>query len=159
VTLVDTLPNDADPILEGDATLRVGISGERGLSQMVELEGRDVDLRNSFPYDVAVELVRDLDQEHISSVLREIDGALFRDKKARYEVHVRTADHERATKSLHDRWQKLAEAEVGAAGGAPEDAGKCPACGSEVPLNVEECPDCGLFVGAAEGDEPAAEAP
>ena len=40
-----------------------------------------------------------------------------------------------------------------AAQGQAESAEQCPACGADVPLNVPECPECGLFIGVVDGFE------
>lgn len=138
VPLVEVLPA-VEMISETDETAAVDSSG-------------GVDAVRAFTYDVASELVRDLEQENIPSVLRALDKALLRDPRPHYQVHVRLADRERAATKLHARWLEIARREAGGQVGATAIE-QCPACGAAVPLDAEECPDCGLTVGRATDDE------
>lgn len=144
VALVEALP-EVDMIEEGDETAAVDTSG-------------GTDAARAFTYDVASELVRDLEQVGIPSVLRALDKALLRDPRPHYQVHVRLADQARAAATLHARWLESARREAGAplASTAIE---QCPACGASVPLDAEECPDCGLTVGRATEDDDGEDAP
>lgn len=152
VPLIEALA-EVLPIGASEATLPVGISGERTLSRNVEIEGRSVDLARTFPYEQAAEMAAVLEDEGIPSRRLEVTGIEFPDHRPRFEVHVRTADHVKAETLLHGRWRELAENEGGMSE-TPDDPEQCPACGARIPLDVAECPDCGLNVGAA-GEEAA----
>ncbi len=152
VALVDALPETENVVL-GDDTVAVGVSGENAAQRVAEVDGRTIDLLKAFPYDVASELLRDLEGAHIAAVLRPLSRLPLRDPRPHFEVHVRPEDQARAVGVLHAKWLKNAAQEQGAAVGAV-DAEHCPACGAGVPLDVKECPDCGLTVGiAVEEDE------
>lgn len=155
--LVAELPQ-AETIEPGTETVAVGLSGDHASLRVFEVEGRTIDLQKAFPYEVASELVRDLEHVNIPSVLRPLQGVVMRDTRPHFEVHVRPADQARAGQILHDRWAQIAADEAGGPV-APLDIEKCPACGAEVPLSAEECPDCGLGIGSAVGDEEDEEAP
>lgn len=136
--LVDVLP-ELEMITEGDETAPVDNSG-------------GTDTVRAFTYDVASELVRDLEQVGIPSILRALDKALVRDPRPHYQVHVRVADQARAAATLHAHWLEIAQREAGGQVGATSIE-QCPACGAAVPLEAEECPDCGLTVGRATDDD------
>lgn len=158
VGLVDVLP-EVETIELGDETVPVGLSGDHASLRVFEVEGRTVDLQKAFTYDVASELVRDLEQVNIPAVLRGLDGVVLRDARPHFEVHVRPQDQASAAKILHARWAQMTALEH-AGPIAATDIEHCPACGAQVPLDVEECPECGLMVGsAAEEDDEEASAP
>lgn len=151
VALVDSLP-EIRALGPEEPTLPVGMSGERGFSRVIEVEGRTVDLAKTFAFEFSTELARALEEENIPSLLREVEGIEFPDRRPHFEVHVRPEDHTRAEALLHQRWRELGDIEDAA---VPEDPEKCPACGAQVPLDVEECPECGLNVGRGEAEAEA----
>ena len=150
VALVDTLP-EIVKLVPTDETLAVGITPEDDVSRKVEVEGRVIDLARAFSFNETNEFQRILQSAGFASIAREIEGIAFPGGQVRYEVHVRVVDHEEAEPFLREQW----EAAVAEEGGAVEQisADKCPACGADVPPDVEECPDCGLFVGALSEDD------
>lgn len=151
VALVEALPEELRPIGGDEPTQPVGVSGTRGLSRLVVVDGHSIDLMRAFIFEEAVELARTLEDVELAVRLKEVELD-FPDKKQRFTVETRPEDHQRAEETLFLRWKRLAESEgTGAAGETAVD--KCPACGSDVPLDVEECPDCGLVVGRGEDEE------
>lgn len=151
VALIETLP-ELKPITVEEDTRAVGRSGESGLSQKVQMEGRTIDLSRCFVFEEAKEIQGLLEDEAVSTLLREV-GLEFPDHRARFEVHVRPQDHAKADQLLHGHWRNLAAAEAGG-DVAADDPERCPACGASVPLDVAECPECGLNVGIG-GSDPA----
>jgi len=67
-----------------------------------------------------------------------------------FELLIDLGDVSRAQTLLSDDWREEFTKE-GLAGDAhmASDVSQCPACQSTIPENVEECPECGLFVGLA----------
>ncbi len=67
-----------------------------------------------------------------------------------FELHLALEDIVRAQALLSDEWRDEF-AKEGLAGDAEmiSDVSQCPACQGQVPEHVEECPECGLFVGLA----------
>lgn len=152
VGLRETLP-EVDVIQAEEETVAVGTSGEHTSLRVVEVGGRRLDVQKAFTYDVASELVRNLELKAIPAILRPIGEVRARGQQPHFEVHVRPADEAQATQILHALWTRMVEEEGGRAVDA-NDIEHCPACGATVPLDVAECPDCGLAIGAAEGGEP-----
>jgi hypothetical protein len=68
----------------------------------------------------------------------------------RFFLMVAAEDLEKARDAIHERWRGGAIAEGLLLNDTAPSAGTCPACGVAVPLDVSECPDCGLFLGDAE---------
>lgn len=156
--LVAELPPERGAALDLDEAevedaLPIGFA--RGGASLVEVDGRKVDPSRVFSLSVAAQVRALLAQAGIASAIVATDVEMA-DQVARYEVRVRAADQERAEKFLFDRWKATFadDEELEAADEVSID--QCPACGSNVPLDVEECPDCGLVVGT--GDERAAAA-
>ena len=69
-----------------------------------------------------------------------------------YGVYVRAEDAEDAAavdaEHMQSQIPDLDEHDPDEVGDADEGDGGCPACGESVPEDVDECPGCGLFVGA-----------
>jgi hypothetical protein len=64
-------------------------------------------------------------------------------------------DLEKARDAIHTRWREGAIAQGLLLKEGPMSSDSCPACGAAVTADLTECPDCGLFLGAAE-DAPEA---
>lgn len=146
--LVDALP-EITAITDEDDTRAVAITDDQDASRTVEVEGRAIDLMRAFALHEAREIAGNLESMGTVSQIRPLQGILFPGDQQRFEVHVRAADHANAEAHLIAAWKALIDADAEDVSAAV-DAGTCPACGSDVPLKVEECPDCGLFVGIGE---------
>lgn len=152
VPLVDELPQveqlTADAV---DRAVPVGLARGTEDKQVVEIQGQTVDLLRVFPLVRAKELQAELSTAGWASLIVPVPFT-FPDMMARFELRVLPADHEAAEAHLRAVWSS------GIEGQAPEQAAldECPACGADVPLDVDTCPECGLFLGAAEpADEEA----
>ncbi len=71
-----------------------------------------------------------------------------------YMVAILEEDREEAARVLHEDWSALLDAEGAAAPRGEldldaEGAHQCPACGERFEGALEECPECGLFLGAS----------
>ena len=150
VSLVDELP-EIVKLTKEDDTRAVGITPEDDVSRKVEVEGRIIDLARAFSFNETNEFQRILQSAGFASIAREIEGVAFPGGQVRYEVHVRVVNHEEAEIFLREQWEQAVSQEGGAVDAISAD--KCPACGSDVPADVEECPDCGLFVGSLSEDD------
>ncbi len=150
--LVAELPESVE-ITDDDETKPVAITDDPEAARTVELDGRTIDLMRAFALGEAREIAASLVSQNVVSRIKPIEGVVFPGGQQRFEVHVRAADHESAERQLIEAWRDLID--TGEEDGGV-DFGSCPACGAEVPTNVEECPDCGLFVGMGEDDEPEA---
>ena len=151
IDLVEELPQRATMDMSelGDS-VPVGLSSSSEVGRPIEIDGRIVDLMRLFTLDQATE-VRDVLANHgIGQLLIPVEDLGFPDQRPRFEVRVRRSDGERAEDLLREVWRSMVEAE-----GTSPDAGlgnpeQCPACSAHIPLDAEECPECGLFVGASE---------
>ncbi len=66
---------------------------------------------------------------------------------AHFAVVVLKEDAEQAQRAMKGRFDALLAAEGIAAPGAGAEGDACPACGTKVPEDAGECPDCGLAFG------------
>lgn len=88
-----------------------------------------------------------LSRARIASVIVEDDQAQLPAGMApRVVLVVNKDDLERAQTVLGEKFRQMLEAE-GQTAPAELEYGKCPACGTAIPEDVEECPECGLFIG------------
>lgn len=98
---------------------------------------------------------RFLAAQHVASIIagepeQRAEGGLH----ARFFLMVAAADIERARTVFQERWREGALAQGLLVGDAATVAeGTCPACGTSVPADAGECPDCGLFLGDAGADD------
>jgi len=71
----------------------------------------------------------------------------------RFYLMVAKEDFERARTFFQERWQAGVSTEGLMVHGQPDalTSDTCPACGTKVDEKVSECPECGLFLGDAEG--------
>jgi hypothetical protein len=95
------------------------------------------------------EVQRYLSAERIPSI---IGGEQDEDEPAvaaRFYLLVATTDLDNARQKLEARWKKgLAKEGLELAAVTAAGEGACPACNTQVPDGANECPDCGLFLGA-----------
>lgn len=158
VALVAELPKLVK-LTDGEETLPVQIaSSGDSESRRVRVGDIEVDLDRAYPVTVAAELKQVLIESGHAALIKEIQGIEFPGGEVRYEVHVRKDDHAEAEKALREVWAQMSAAEGLGDGASGVDAGQCPACGAKVPMNVADCPDCGLCVGVGEPDEDEDEA-
>ncbi len=154
VPLVDVLPETLElPEEELEDTVPVGLMSSRELGQVIEVGGRQVDVSRVVTIKTAHEYLRILLAARIRCAMVPVGELDFPDGQPRVEVRVKTADGERAEATLRDAWKAHVEREGTAADASETAIDACPACGASVPLDAEECPDCGLFVGAAGDDD------
>lgn len=147
VTLVASLEVAAISPDEVQNTLQVGLVPEGESTQTQEIGDKVYDLTRVFPVDLAL-LLRDmLTNDGVPVLIVPVDE-IFPDQRTHYEVRVKAGDHVKAEGMLQAWWTTQVETQRAAAKGAAEDFEHCPACNAHVPLDAEECPDCGLFVGA-----------
>ena len=88
-----------------------------------------------------------LSRARIASVIIEDEQAQLPAGMApRVVLLVSKDDLEQAQSVLGEKFQQMLEAE-GHPPPSELEYGKCPACGTTIPEDAEECPECGLFVG------------
>jgi len=88
-----------------------------------------------------------LSRARIASVIIEDEQAQLPAGMApRVVLLVSKDDLEQAQSVLGEKFQQMLEAE-GQPPPSELEYGKCPACGTTIPEDAEECPECGLFVG------------
>lgn len=153
VDLVENLVVETIEPEEMGETLPVGLVSSTELGRPVEIDGKVYDLMRVFPLELANEAQQRLADAGFPVVIAPID-ADFPDQRPRFEVRVRAREHEAAEAALKAAFQAQVDQE-GTGGDATSETSvdTCPACGAHVPLDATECPDCGLFVGAAGDDE------
>jgi hypothetical protein len=159
IALVDRLPDEADAeslqlseaeLAEGQP---VGFT-QGGSGREVSVDGRKIDPARIFVLATAAQVRDVLAEAGIASGIAPLDVDLA-DGVPRFEVRVRADAQARAEQVLFDRWREsMGDEGVEGAGDVALD--QCPACGAKVPLDVEECPDCGLVVGTGEDRAAAA---
>jgi len=105
------------------------------------------------PYDEACRMQESLQERSVAALVVADPESRRHGAFLQYFVAVRPGDLDLARRCLHAEFQALIERE-GLAGPASDvvdhDAGgpiTCPACGATFPP-ANECPECGLFVGA-----------
>lgn len=154
VTLVEALPESLEiPLEELEGTVPVGLSSATDVAQIVEIDGRQVDLMRVFSIKRAHDFLQTLLDSGVRCAMVPLGDVDFPDGLPRVEVRVRPEDHERGESILRDAWKSDVARE-----GTTDEPGEgaidaCPACGSHVPLDVEECPECGLVVGVSSVEE------
>lgn len=144
--LPDTLELSEDE-LEG--TTPVGLMSSRDVGQVIEFEGRRIDTARVVTIKQAHEFLRVLIDARIRCAMVPLADVEFPDGQPRVEVRVKDADAESAEDALRAAWKAHVSREGTDAEGAETAIDACPACGADVPLDVEECPDCGLVVGVS----------
>lgn len=156
VALVDALPELRRAVRDDDPTVAIGLGD--GTLNVLEHEGKKVDLGRVFPLERAKELQSIVERAGVPTLLRERAELVFPDRKPRFELHVHADDRQTAEELLREAWAALVEADVAA---TPASIEECPACGANVPLDAEACPDCGLVVGRADdgGEDGPGDAP
>ncbi|RME20548.1 MAG: hypothetical protein D6806_16165 [Deltaproteobacteria bacterium] len=113
------------------------------------LEGKELIEVARGELEVVKEVRALLSSQRVASIILEDKETKVPEGMAPRVVLV-VAKHEldRARQVLGEKFKQMVETE--GVGAAPElEYGKCPACGTEVPDDTEECPECGLFIGAA----------
>lgn len=147
VALVDELPKKIAMTEEEIASGRpVAYSDSEEGVRVVEVDGVKLDAARIFVFEQAADIKATLEEQHVPAALVPLDELTFKDNVKRYEVRVRVADLAKAQALLLEAWRRdLEVADAEPTGSVAID--KCPACGATVPLDVEECPDCELFVG------------
>lgn len=159
VALVAALPETLEiPEDELEGTVPVGLASSREVQQIVEVDGRQIDLARLCTIKRAHELLGTLVNANIRCAMVPVVGVDFPDGLPRVEVRVRAEEAERAEEALRARWRSDVAREGTAVEPADAAIEQCPACGAHVPLDVEECPDCGLVVGGATDEEDEDEA-
>ena len=157
VALVQTLQVDHLTPEDVQDTLPVGRTSSSEVGHRVTVHGQEYDLMRLFTLGVAMELQGLLTAEGFGVLIKPVDEE-FPDQRQLFEVRVRTERHAAAEEVVRAEFaRRVAEEGVGAElAAAPVDT--CPACGAHVPLEAEECPDCGLVVGVAGDDDEGGEA-
>ncbi len=154
VALVDVLPETLElPEEELEDTVPVGLMSSRDIGQVIEMAGRKIDTARVVTIKDAHEFLRILVAARIRCAMVPLGEVEFPDGQPRVEVRVRTADGDAAEEALRAAWQAHVEREGTDAETAETALDACPACGANVPLDVEECPDCGLVVGVSGDDD------
>lgn len=156
VSLVETLKVAAISDDEADDAMQVGVVAEPGEESMQEIKGTVYDLSRVFPIETALVLRDRLTNDGVPVLLVAVDEE-FPDQRPHFEVRVRPVDHAKAESQLQAWWGTLVEKRDTAAQGSAETVENCPACNAHVPMAAEECPDCGLYVGAGEDDDSEAD--
>lgn len=141
--LVEALVTMAE-IEAGEETAAVSIARGDHAAPTVDYQGETYDVSCVHPLHRALDFKRILTEQKIAAVILEIPQLLLPGNQAAYEVHVRAGKLEQAQVSLLSEWSGLIEEQEGQ---GELDSDSCPACGSHVPMAVEECPDCGLVLG------------
>ena len=134
----------------GEETAPVSIARDDHDVPIIELDGETYEAACIHPFSRAIDFKRILEAEKIASVIFEIPKLVLPGNQPAYELHVRAAKLEDALTVLKREWEKLAEYNESM---GELSAESCPACGADVPMDVEECPECGLVVGFGEADE------
>lgn len=134
----------------GEETSPVSISRDDHETPVIELDGETYEAACIHPLSRALEFKKILEAYKIACVILEIPKLVLPGGQNAYEIHVRTAKLEHALETLKQEWESLAEYSEKM---TELSAESCPACGADVPMDVEECPDCGLVVGFGEDDE------
>jgi len=116
------------------------------------------------PYTSMRETQKLLSEVQIASIIAPEEGQeLQPGLHERLYLMIASDDLDRVRTFFDQRWEAGMQTEglmlkkPGSTADAEEDTGSdaapCPACSTPVPAVAEECPECGLFVGAAAGDE------
>lgn len=152
--LVDELPKVEELRLEDvENTAPVGSASSAEVGRPVEIDGRSIDLLRVHVLSEASALNHMLLERGVPALIAPLEGVDFPDGQQRFEVRVHKDNHERAEALIREVWAEQVDVEgtaapaEGAEGTGAED---CPACGAHIPLDVAECPECGLVVGASE---------
>ncbi|HUU00790.1 MAG TPA: hypothetical protein VM425_05045 [Myxococcota bacterium] len=113
------------------------------------LEGKELVLVTRGELEVVKETRDLLSSRRIASIVVDDEEAkLPPGAPPRVMLAVSKDDVEAAARVLGDKFQQMvAEEGQELAGELKYDS--CPACGTRIPENAEECPECGLFVGKA----------
>ena len=134
-------------IQPGEPTAAIHIVTGETEDSLVEIDGEEYNLACIHPLSRARDFMTSLAGENIASVILEIPKLRLAGDQPAYEVHVRTERLDQALEVVRQLWKSLTDT-----GESLEDisAETCPACGSNVPMDVEECPECGLMIGFGE---------
>jgi hypothetical protein len=124
----------------------IGLAG-RPQGPEVEVGERRLDPMRIFTLEAAAEIKEALDAVRIRSAIAPLAEIQFPDDRPRFEVRVKKEDYESAEARLAEVRREQMSSE-GFDGDEPADVEHCPACGAHVPLTADECPDCGLVIGA-----------
>ena len=147
--LVEVLTNQGmEPDIQpGEQTAAIHIVTGEAEDSLVEIDGEEYNLACIHPLSRARDFMMSLASEKIASVILEIPKLRLVGDQPAYEVHVRAERIGEALDVIRGLWESLTDT-----GESLEDisAETCPACGAEVPLDVEECPECGLMIGFGE---------
>lgn len=155
VDLVDDLP-PADPFSSPEhmAKMLAQAQEERGIELEAVFVGNYGNLR---------EWQSVLAEYKIASVMagESADTAIHTGIHDRLFLMIAQDEVGRVRDIINERWAaglKLEGVMVAEQATSPEqlDSGTCPACQTEVPSTEAECPECGLFIGSATDDSPAA---
>ena len=149
VPLVENLQHngmEAD-IQPGEDTAAIHIVTGESEDSLIEIDGEEYNLGCIHPLSRARDFKVSLASENIASVILEIPKLRLAGDQPAYEVHVRAERLDQALEVVRQLWKSLTDT-----GESLEDisAETCPACGSDVPMDVEECPECGLMIGFGE---------
>jgi hypothetical protein len=133
VDLVDSLP-EASPMTEAE--------------MRAALEGKELVAISQGVLDAVLETRDHLARQRILSLVEEADKEpLQPGLPRRVRLMVAREQLEEAARCLGESFRELV-AQEGLEVGGELTYDKCPACGSPVPPDAEECAECGLFVGA-----------
>jgi hypothetical protein len=101
-------------------------------------------------FDAASELADSLLVWKIAAQVAKPPGTECDDEQGpctHYKVMILEEDEPAAATALHNQYRDLVAREGTGAQLADAPADACPACGTAVPENATECPDCGLAFG------------
>lgn len=154
VPLVDELPKSKEiPEEDLPKTKPVGLASSTEVGQIIEVEGREVDLARICTIPRAHDFIDTLVKANVRCAMVPLAEVEFPDGTPRVEVRVYADDHQMAEELLRSAWKSTVTREGTEEGSSEAAIDECPACGAHVPLDVEECPDCGLVVGFSGDDE------
>lgn len=118
---------------------------EENVRQM--LDGKELVAVTRGTLDVVKETRELLSKNRIASIIVEDEEAKLPPGMPPRVLLVVSKDAlEDAGRVLGESFREMIEEEGVAPGGGDLTYEKCPACGTEVPEDTEECPECGLFI-------------
>ncbi|MBJ80944.1 MAG: hypothetical protein CMH60_06470 [Myxococcales bacterium] len=114
------------------------------------LEGKELEPLARGSHVALQELQETLRQASVASKLAAASEEQETAMHQSFELLIDRADVEKARSLLSAEWrEEFAKEGLGGDTNFESNIAECPACQSEVPEDVEECPECGLFVGLA----------
>lgn len=143
VDLVDTIPDDD-----------IFVSPE---TMAKALQGADLEAIIVGNHVALQEAQHNLAAQQIASVIAgEADDEIEPGMHARFFLMVRASELDAIRRHVQNQWAKGLKSEglmLKQDDEAPATEGGCPACGTAIPDDAAECPECGLFLGNPDSAE------